>query len=79
MMLILPGHPHLTSCTNIHPGESWDEVRANIEQYVVQVKSHIAPDRLFGVGLRLSHEAAEALSKPDALNALLQLLDMQGL
>ena len=79
MLLALPGHPHLTYCTNIHSGESWDEVRANIEQYVVQVKSHIAPDRLFGVGLRLSHEAAEALSKPDALNALLQLLDMQGL
>jgi sugar phosphate isomerase/epimerase len=79
MMLALPGHPHLTYCTNIHPGESWDEVRANIEQYVVQVKSHIAPDRLFGIGLRLSDRAAEALSKPDALDALLQLLDTHGL
>jgi hypothetical protein len=79
MMLALPGHPHLTYCTNIHSGESWVEVRANIEQYVVQVKSHIASDRLFGIGLRLSHQAAEALSKPDALDALLQLLDTHGL
>ncbi|HTK88144.1 MAG TPA: metabolite traffic protein EboE [Nitrospiraceae bacterium] len=79
MLLALPGHPHLTYCTNIHPGESWDEVRANIEQYVVQVKSHIAPDRLFGVGLRLSHQAAEALSKPDVLEAFVQFLDIHGL
>jgi sugar phosphate isomerase/epimerase len=79
MMLALPGHPHLTYCTNIHPGESWDEVRANIEQYVIQVKSHIAPDRLFGIGLRLSHQAAQGLSKPDTLNAFLQLLDTHGL
>jgi len=79
MMLVLPGYPHLTYCTNIHPGESWAEVRGNIERYVVQVKSRIAPNRLFGIGLRLSRQAAEALSKPDALNALLQLLDTHGL
>jgi sugar phosphate isomerase/epimerase len=79
MMLALPGRPHLTYCTNIHPGESWAEVRANIEQYVVQVKSHIAPDRLFGIGLRLSHRAAQALSEPNALNAFLQFLDTHGL
>jgi len=79
MMLALPGRPHLTYCTNIHPGESWAEVRANIEQYVVQVKSHIAPDRLFGIGLRLSQQAAEALSKADVLDAFVQFLDTHGL
>lgn len=79
MMLALPGHPHLTYCTNIHPGESWAEVRANIEQYVVQVKSNIAPNRLFGIGLRLSHQAAEALSKPGVLEAFVQFLDTQQL
>jgi hypothetical protein len=79
MMLALPGHPHLTYCTNIHPGESWAEVRANIEQYVVQVKSNIAPNRLFGIGLRLSHQAAEALSKPGVLEAFVQFLDTQRL
>ncbi|MDQ6732798.1 MAG: metabolite traffic protein EboE [Nitrospirota bacterium] len=79
MMLALPGHPHLTYCTNIHPGESWAEVRANIERYVLQVKSHIAPDRLFGIGLRLSHQAAVALSKPDILKAFVQFLDTHGL
>src|SRR5690348_5623436 len=78
-LLALPGHPHLTYCTNIHPGESWAEVRANIEQYVVQVKSNIAPNRLFGIGLRLSHQAAEALSKPGVLEAFVQFLDTQRL
>ena len=50
---------HLTYCTNIHPGESWAEVRANLEQHVAAVKARVAPDRAFGVGLRLSARAAE--------------------
>jgi sugar phosphate isomerase/epimerase len=79
MLLALPGRPHLTYCTNIHPGESWDRVRANIEQYVLQVKARIAPDRLFGVGLRLSCRAAEELSKPGVLDAFVEFLDAHGL
>jgi len=52
---------HLTYCTNIHPGESWAEVRANLEQHVVAVKARVAPERAFGVGLRLSARAAQEL------------------
>ena len=52
---------HLTYCTNIHPGESWPEVRENLKRKVAAVKQRIAPDRAFGVGLRLSAIAAEAL------------------
>ena len=28
----LPGGAHLTYCTNIHAGESWDEVRQSLEE-----------------------------------------------
>lgn len=79
MKLSAPGEPYLTYCTNIHPGETWPEVRANLERYVVAVKARIAPDRRFGVGLRLSAEAAEALAKPGELGAFRSFLDANGL
>jgi hypothetical protein len=63
--LAIPGAPHLTYCTNIHPGETWDEVRANLERHVVAVKERVAPDRRFGVGLRLSAAATETLAAPE--------------
>ena len=58
---------HLSYCTNIHPGESWPEVRANLERYLVPVRERVAPGRPFGVGLRLSAESARALAAPDTL------------
>ena len=79
MMLGLPGHPHLTYCTNIHPGESWMEVRANLERYVLGVKARVAPDRLFGIGLRLSNLAAQELSDPKILDTFAWFLEANGL
>jgi len=58
---------HLTYCSNIHPGESWAEVRANIERYFPAVRDRVALDALFGVGLRLSARAARELGSGDAL------------
>jgi sugar phosphate isomerase/epimerase len=77
--LAVPGGPHLTYCTNIHPGESWAEVRANLERHVTRVKAAVAPARPFGVGLRLSAQAAAALARPAALDAFRAFLDDQGL
>ena len=67
MKLPSAGAPHLTYCTNIHAGETWPEVQANLERYVVAVKERVARDRPFGVGLRLSALAAEALADPGQL------------
>ena len=61
---------HLSYCTNIHPGESWPEVLANLERYLVPVRERVAPGRTFGVGLRLSGEAARALAAPQVLDEL---------
>jgi sugar phosphate isomerase/epimerase len=77
--MILPGGQHLTYCTNIHPGESWDEVRANLARHVVAVKARVCPDRPFGVGLRLSAAAAARLAEPRALEELRAFLAAQGL
>lgn len=53
---------HLTYCTNIHPGESWAEVEANLVRHVAAVKAMVSPDAPFGVGLRLSARAAQELA-----------------
>lgn len=52
---------HLTYCTNIHPGESWEEVKESLQRYLPSVKQKVSPDKAFGVGLRLSALAARQL------------------
>jgi hypothetical protein len=53
---------HLTYCTNIHPGETWNEIRANLGRYLPLVRQRVSPRTPFGVGLRLSAVAARTLS-----------------
>jgi sugar phosphate isomerase/epimerase len=74
MRLAAPGAPHLTYCTNIHAGETWSEVRANVARHLPAVKARVAPDQQFGVGLRLSAAAADALDTPDEIAAFRALL-----
>jgi sugar phosphate isomerase/epimerase len=69
-----PDGAHLTYCSNIHPGESWAEVRANIERYFPAVRDRVAPETLFGVGLRLSARAARELGEGNALAEFRELL-----
>jgi hypothetical protein len=57
----------LTYCTNVHPGETWDETFASLERYVLPIKRRVSPGQPFGVGLRLSADAAATLAVPDHL------------
>ena len=59
-------HSHLSYCTNIHAGEDWPAVRSSLH-HVLAVKAALAPDRPFGIGLRLSALAARELSEPAEL------------
>jgi hypothetical protein len=52
----------LTYCTNVHPAESLGEVRDSLARFVVPVREAFSPDRPFGVGLRLSDQAARPLA-----------------
>jgi len=70
MKLSAPGAPHLTYCTNIHPGESWAEVQENLRRHVTAVRDRAAGGGPFGVGLRLSARAAAELGAPGELEAL---------
>ncbi len=73
------GDSHLSYCTNIHPGESWEEIGGNLARYLPQVKRHVCPDAPFGVGLRLSAMAARSLSAPDTLAQFLDFLRQNDL
>jgi hypothetical protein len=70
---------HLCYCTNIHPGESWSDVRTNLENYVVKVKNNVAPAAPFGIGLRLSGLAAEQLAEPGALEEFRDFLNASNM
>lgn len=52
---------HLSYCTNIHPGESWLELKASLQEHLPRVKKRVCADAAFGVGLRLSAQAAAEL------------------
>ena len=69
----------LTYCTNVHRGESWDEVRLALHEHVAEVKRRVCPDAPFGVGLRLGVEAVRDLEKPGGLDELREELRELGL
>ncbi|WP_437652940.1 metabolite traffic protein EboE [Sorangium sp. So ce1182] len=53
MRLACAGAPHLTYCTNIHPGETWAEVKQSLETHLLEIWSRAAghrEDALRGVG-----------------------------
>src|SRR3954469_1188428 len=63
------GRFHLTYCSNIHPGESWDAVRRSLADALPRVRTLLGADGPFAIGLRLSAAAAESLETPAALEA----------
>ena len=77
--MILPGGlGELTYCLNIHPAESWRELRAALDGPAAAVKAALSPDAPFAVGLRVSAAAMEALRGPAARADLAGLLADRG-
>ena len=70
---------HLTYCSNIHPGETWAEVRANVGKFFPAVRDRVAPGQPFGIGLRLSAQASKTLSEPAVLREFQDFLSSNGL
>jgi len=58
---------HLSYCSNIHAGETWDATFQNLKIYIPEVKKRLAHKGAFGIGLRLSHEASLILERPEHL------------
>jgi hypothetical protein len=74
----LSGNVHLTYCTNIHAGQSWQDIRASLDEYVPAIKSIVAQSQPMGIGLRLSGEAAAVARQPEALASFRDQLSALG-
>ncbi|MCE7043375.1 metabolite traffic protein EboE [Dyadobacter sp. CY312] len=64
---MLTPYGHLTYCSNIHPGEKWDEHFKTLQDNLPYIKQQLSPDQPFGLGLRVANEASLELSKPEKL------------
>lgn len=78
-MKISTNNTHLTYCTNIHPGEEWSQVFANLKQYIPELKARLAPEKPFGIGLRLADVAARELLQGNTLAEFQSWLSEQDL
>lgn len=58
---------HLGYCTNIHPGETWDDHFKHLREQVPAVKAAVSPNAPLPLGLRLANQASIALTQPDRL------------
>jgi sugar phosphate isomerase/epimerase len=74
----LPGNPHLGYCTNIHAGETWDEISESLDTHVPTIKAAVSPDAPLGLGLRLSAIAAAELARPATLEGFSDRLARLG-
>lgn len=69
---------HLTFCSNIFPGETWEDHFRAIRESVPEIKKEVAPEVPFGIGLRLSHPASVTLAQPEALASFQQWLKAEN-
>jgi hypothetical protein len=67
----------LTYCTNIHPGETWPEIFANLDSHTLRVKGRVSAEDPFPIGLRLSGRAARDLD-PEASARFLDWCEERG-
>jgi sugar phosphate isomerase/epimerase len=69
----------LTYCTNIHPGDGWRAVDANIRRYAPALKARLSPSAPFALGLRLSARDARELLEGSHLDVFHEYLAREGL
>lgn len=69
---------HLGYCTNIHRGETWEETWAGLKNHTLRVKDRVCGGKPYGIGLRLSEQAARELSAPGKIDEFKRWLDANG-
>ena len=69
---------HLGYCTNIHRGESWEETWRGLKEHTLRVKDRVSGGKPYGIGLRLSAQAAHELNQPGKLDEFRRWLDQNG-
>ncbi|MDQ3539859.1 MAG: metabolite traffic protein EboE [Chloroflexota bacterium] len=73
------GQFHLTYCTNVHPGTSWQDMAASLQRHAPPLKERFAPDHPFGIGLRVSGDASKELLENNELQRFQAFLREHGL
>ena len=66
-------------CTNVHAGESYRDVMANLERHAMRVKEIVSPHEPMGLGLWLSATAARRLIDDQWIEPLRDWLRERGL
>ncbi|WP_346882316.1 metabolite traffic protein EboE [uncultured Algibacter sp.] len=77
--MLISNQAHLTYCTNIHPGETWEAVFNSLKEYTVNIKERLTPNKPFGIGLRLSQKSASVLLQDNNLVDFKTWLDSENL
>lgn len=77
--MLIGSNSHLSYCTNIHAGESWEAVFESIKAYCIPLREKIAPNQPFGIGLRLSYQAASELISENHLSIFKNWLQNNGM
>ena len=69
MKLTLPNGElnHLSYCSNIHPGETWQQVSDNLHRFLPGMRSALQLEDELGIGLRLSALAVSELAQAEAM------------
>jgi hypothetical protein len=65
--MLIQNKYHLSYCSNIHPGEDWEQTIDSLKTYLPKIKKEVAPQTPFGIGLRLSNVASLGLHKGNNL------------
>jgi hypothetical protein len=67
-------------CSNIHPGEIWDEHFTELQKYLPEIKKQVCPEKSFGFGLRIANLASiELCNQPEKIKALKDWLSKEDL
>lgn len=72
------GAGHLTYCSNIYAGESWEEHFLALKQSFPLIKQQLSPDEPMGIGLRLSDRASRDLIGENNLKNFREWLSDHG-
>lgn len=68
----------LTYCSNIHPGESWEQHFKQLQIHIPLIKKQVNPNGRFGIGLRLSNIASLELKKEENLHSFINWLEQNN-
>lgn len=79
MKLTTKSNFNLTYCSNIHPGEDWQQVFTNLKNYVPALKFRLSAQKPFGIGLRLADLATRELLQQNNLAQFKLWLEQENL